>query len=369
MCERKCIICGADISHRKKNAILCEKKSCENKYRKIRLTNKSKRYCEVCGDDISNLPSQRRICLKEECIAEQKRRKYKESLKEKICQYCGEKFYGTLRQVNCEKCCRKKNIEYEIITRPIKCKHCGKIIRYEEIKLASKTNIEQGKTEVCEECKKKNYEKSSIRMKNNNPSYNYENVLKGIKTREVRYGFKRKPKKKGETKEEMRLRMKTNNPMQREEVRNKVADTLRKKYKEGKLKKYFGKDNWNWKGNRQFNKAVRIALRRWVKMLFEETNYTCQKCGKINTELHVHHLLPLRTIIKEELENENITIEYINKIEGTEEYYNIINKIVQFHYEHKDIGIVVCPDCHEILDNFYKCKKKNENTKNRKKSF
>ena len=50
-----------------------------------------------------------------------------------------------------------------------------------------------------------------------------------------------------------------------------------------------------------FNKAVRIELRKWVKEQMEKVHYICQKCGKTRTELYVHHLHPLRDIILDTL--------------------------------------------------------------------
>ena len=58
------------------------------------------------------------------------------------------------------------------------------------------------------------------------------------------------------------------------------------------------------------------------------------------------------------MEKENYTIEYINDIEGTDEYQEFINKIVKYHYDNDNIGIVLCPECHAKIDRQYRLRKK-----------
>lgn len=40
----------------------------------------------------------------------------------------------------------------------------------------------------------------------------------------------------------------------------------------------------------------------------EKVDFTCQRCGKTHTELHVHHLHPLRNIIEEILNKNNLSV-------------------------------------------------------------
>ena len=134
-----------------------------------------------------------------------------------------------------------------------------------------------------------------------------------------------------------------------EEVRRKVSNTFKRKINNGELIYKKGKDNHNWKGGQNLNKSIRIELRHWVSELFEKYNYTCQRCGKTNTELHVHHIEPLRDIIEKYSKKYNITRE--NFIDNPN-YKDFINDILQYHYNN-DIGIVVCPTCHQILDKYY----------------
>ena len=315
MC-RKCIICGKDISHLKSNAKLCGDKKCEYAYAKIRKATKDDdRFCEICGDKINDLPRQRKICLKEECIRQQKIRKYHSALKTKICERCGNEFEGTYKQKVCPQCREnRKPLERKEIEVTLYCKYCKKPIG-KEVRLMTILSSTEDYTFVCDECKQAHREETAERMRQHNPMFD-KNVSK------------------------------------------KVAKTLKQRYKDGTIPKHFGKDNWNWKGNRNFNKAVRINLRKWVKEMFIKNNFTCQICGKNKGELHVHHIEPLRDIISNFMEKENYTIEYINDIEGTDEYQEFINKIVKYHYDNDNIGIVLCPECHAKMDRQYRLRKK-----------
>lgn len=315
MC-RKCIICGKDISHLKSNAKLCGDKKCEYAYAKIRKATKDDdRFCEICGDKINDLPRQRKICLKEECIRQQKIRKYHSALKTKICERCGNEFEGTYKQKLCPQCREKrKPLERKEIEVTLYCKYCKKPIG-KEVRLMTILSSTEDYTFVCDECKQAHREETAERMRQHNPMFD-KNISK------------------------------------------KVAKTLKQRYKDGTIPKHFGKDNWNWKGNRNFNKAVRINLRKWVKEMFIKNNFTCQICGKNKGELHVHHIEPLRDIISNFMEKENYTIEYINDIEGTDEYQEFINKIVKYHYDNDNIGIVLCPECHAKIDRQYRLRKK-----------
>ena len=373
--QRTCKYCGCDISHLKANATICGSKECTAAYRRDSKQRKDEpRYCEVCGKSINDLPRQRRICLDPECEAEQKRRKYATSLKEKTCVKCGKTFLGTAKQTCCENCRKVRTTNYKTVEQKILCKYCNTVLETATVKLTSKTLLEKHGKKVCDICKSKNRKKVSEDMKLNNPMFNKETVNKVRKTRREIYLAKcnlenRVPYKpvsyKGETREMMIQRMKTNNPMFKPEIKQKVSETLKARILSGEIVYKKGKEHPLWKGNRNFNKAVRIELRNWVKECFEKVNYTCQKCGKTHTELQVHHLEPLRDIISKYLQKFNYTQEYINDIEGTEEYFDFIKEIVKYHYDNFDIGIVVCPECHSKLDTFYK-RKTHENSSHKK---
>lgn len=377
---RMCKYCGCDISHLRANTTICGSKKCNAAYKRDSLKNKKEpRYCEVCGKSIDDLPGQRRICLDSECIAEQKRRKYAASKKEKICKKCGKTFLGTIKQTCCEVCRLEHNHSdcFKTIKQTIVCKKCGKILKIVEKAQSGRVKnvLEKG---VCEECKEKSRQESSKRMQKANPMYNIDTKVKVSRTKSKIMGgqvlSEEETKKKlldknshiPETKEETSIRMHLYNPMYNLETRNKVSNTIKQNILEGKIIYKKGSEHYLWKGNRTFNKAVRIELRNWVKSKFEESNYTCQKCGKTHTELQVHHLEPLRDIIQNFLDKHDYTIDYINSIQGNEEYFSLIKEIVEYHEKNMQIGLVVCPNCHYEIDESYKRKtyEDKENNKN-----
>lgn len=401
---RTCKYCGCDISHLRANATICGSRECTNAYKRdLKHKKKEPRYCEVCGKSIDDLPGQRKICLDPECIAEQKRRKYAATKKEKICKKCGKIFLGTVKQTCCEECRNNKDHSsgFEVIQQTIVCEKCGKVLKVVEKKKTGgvKDTLAEG---VCEECKEKTRLESSKRMKEDNPMFDMDTRVKVSMTKSAKMGGKilteeetrdklikrdlyvpvpkevkekpkEKPKKekvkriprKKETLEETSLRMRLHNPMFNPETRAKVSATFKRKIASGEIVYKKGPEHHLWKGNRTFNKAVRIELRNWVKQKFEEVSYTCQRCGKTHTELQVHHLEPLRDIIQKFLDKHNYTIEYVNSIEGTEEYFSLIKEIVQYHEDNMQIGLVVCPECHNEIDSYYK-RKTYENKENNK---
>lgn len=373
---RKCLFCGTDISHKNRNAIICGCQSCISKYDKWRREHKKNnphRYCIVCGTCIDDLPPQRKVCLTENCVKTDKANKYATKLYVKKCKKCGNIFESTAKQKLCAECrevCHK-DAKYEIIQQTVICRECGKTIETREKKKTPRTlNIV---CELCDDCKTKHKEKfkneASERMKNNNPMKNKDVANKMGKTQRQHYidkciseGKPIKPiahKKLCDEKEapiETKMRMMVHNPMFKKETREKVSKTVKEKIANGEITYKKGKEHPLWKGNRNFNKSVRVELRKWVKEKFIEANFTCQICGKTKTELHVHHLEPLREIIENYLNNNNLTIEYLNDIEGSDEYFRVIQEIVNYHIENKGVGIVVCPECHNKLDKQYKRK-------------
>jgi len=85
--KRTCLICETNIGHRRLNAKICEKKSCQRKLRtedlqRFRAKKKSQqipelgtRFCEECGVDISHLHLNHKICKRPEC-KEARNKKY-----------------------------------------------------------------------------------------------------------------------------------------------------------------------------------------------------------------------------------------------------------------------------------------------------
>ena len=368
-----CMFCGTDISHKIKKALVCDNPECYKKLQQYEeKTKNDKRFCIICGVDITHLRKQRKTCDNPECYKQYKKDYYKNLLYNKTCKHCGKDYIGTAKSTVCEEC---KQIKYptkqEKIQQTVICKQCGCTIDVREKFKSSR--VHDIIYDICKQCKDNNkklsYQQTSDRMKQNNPMYNKETAIKVGNTLRQNYINKciennitphKKYIKKDipETKEETKIRMSQQNPMHNKDSVEKMKQTLQKHIADGTIIYKHGKDHWLWKGNRNLNKAVRIALRKWVKYMFEKYNYTCQKCGKQHTELHTHHIEPLRDIIQKYLTKYGYTTELLQENEGSEIYLNFIQKIVNYHYDNPNIGIVVCPDCHAILDKQYRKRKK-----------
>ena len=331
-----------------------------NKYR-------PRRFCIICGTEISGT---RRIktCENENCIHEYKLLHYKEALQDKTCKQCGKTFKGTFKQCLCEDCRKASHLhkQYKTIEQTIICKQCGTEIE-KRTKCITGPNARSIVYATCGDCKKENRLKnslaSSIRMKENNPMFNKEIAKKsGDKTREkylkkcAELGITPNPKhiKKEvkETKEETALRMHLNNPMYNEAIKQKMSQTYKQRVANGEITYKKGKDNPLWKGNRTLNKHVRVNLRKWVRIKFEKSNFTCQENGENHCELQVHHLIPLRDIIDTFLKKYNTNSQDI--LQNEQLLKTFTEDIVAYHYEHPEIGIVVCPKCHHKLDKQYR---------------
>lgn len=339
------------------------------------------RYCVICGKDLTGT---RRIktCDSEECKRANRLHKYQERLHTKTCKYCGKEFLGKDKELLCDECKGKHNAELVKKEQTVICSQCGKEIRRQ---MKCVTKWVDTIYEVCDVCKKenkiKNSENSRQRMKDNNPMYDKEIAKKVGDTRRriyveecERIGKKPSPrqvvKEIPETKEETSIRMHEHNPMYDENIRKQVSETLKEKIANGEIVYKRGSEHPLWKGNRPLTKHVRINLRKWVRMKFEEAHFICQVNGERKCELHVHHLEPLRDIIARYLEKYNTNSQDILKDENLLNEFT--NEIVKYHFEHPEIGIVVCPQCHHKIDSHYRRltyngNKKNENKKDNKK--
>lgn len=82
-----------------------------------------------------------------------------------------------------------------------------------------------------------------------------------------------------------------------------------------------GENHSCWKGGiaRDYDRVRNIEWATWRKAVFKRDNYTCQVCGKKNCELHPHHLIQVRELLKK---NES-------------KIYDINN------------GLTLCIDCHK----------------------
>lgn len=81
----------------------------------------------------------------------------------------------------------------------------------------------------------------------------------------------------------------------------------------------------------------------------------------------MYSLEPLKDIIDKFCKKHNVEKKDLNKQLDSDLFKEIIKEIVIYHFEH-NIGIVVCPDCHDKIDKYY-YKRKNENKKNHQRKF
>lgn len=226
------------------------------------------RFCAVCGVSIDDLIFSAKVCKNPECKKSHNnmraRESYSKNLKEKQCTKCKALFLATAKQKCCEQCrdSRKDN-KFIQVEKEIKCKHCGKLIET-VIKNKTKTTNESF-SGVCDECRQKTLEETSERMKLYNPSYEHsltkEEYEIKIKEKQEYNSDENKLLRKLEFIKRTKERMTTNNPMFNPETVKKMTTTIKSKIKSGELVYKKGIEHPLYKGNRNFNKQVRIELR------------------------------------------------------------------------------------------------------------
>ena len=152
-------------------------------------------------------------------------------------------------------------------------------------------------------------------------------------------------------------RMRINNPMKNKKTVEKMKATTKRKIENGELVYKKGCEHHAYKGNRRFNLECRKWLKGWIKQILIRDEYTCTMCKKVGGKLHVHHIKPLRDIIKNILDVENVdNIEQL-KTENIIRYEYILKTVVESH-ELCD-GTTLCKLCHGMVDDKYKRFKKN----------
>lgn len=298
--------------------------------------------CIVCGKKYENRDKRSKYCSKE-CLYVLEREKYKIK-KEKACKDCGSLFYGRGKQLYCD-CCkdiRLKNKNFETQTKKSFCKKCGKFL-FEEKKKVTKKIKDDNISFLCGACKLENRKNLSEKMKGEgNPNWN-PFVERTVLTEEEKV-IKRK-----ETKERISKRMRLNNPMFNPETVNKMAETMKQKYENGDIKRKLGKDNPLWKGNRNHDLTIRARLKKWVRLILERDNFTCQECKIRGDRLEVHHNKPLRKINQEFAEKYGFSS--INEIDiNSDIFKKISEEITDYHHTNAHIGITYCRKCHGKID-------------------
>ena len=364
---KNCPHCGIEHDRTTKECYNIECKRKERECRRLLKNPNDILFCKYCGDEIKFQFKKPTSCSKLEC----KHLAYADTFYKKQCECCHTEFDALQKQIYCDDC-RKDMFNkhrYEslkIINQEVRCPQCNKLTGNIDKFFINNITKNDSIGAVCEDCKKKNLEKQSQRMKEFNPMRLKETVDKVYFTK---YGKERSlekyiPKYKQLGFLNFSEYMKVYNPMKNEETKIKVKNTLKNKILTGEFIYKTGKHNPNYKGKRSLGKHIRDHLYEWRQNILKENNYTCQNCGISGVIFHVHHILPLSNIIQ------NVCDGYDTKLKdveiGSELYFNIANDVVQYHYDNAGIGTLLCRNCHDILDKFYHKPKNitNENSKN-----
>lgn len=226
------------------------------------------RFCKICNVSIDELKFSSKSCTNPECkrlyANLRARENYSKNLVEKTCEKCGDLFLATQKQKQCENCrdSRKDN-KFKQIEQKIVCKHCGSII--EVVTKNVTRTAEELKIGVCDDCKSNLAEYRSQSMKLNNPSYDKklteEEYLQKVKERNEYNSEENKTKRREVFLQKSRERMIANNPMFNPESVLKMRKTFKERIDSGEIVYKKGLNHHLYKGNRNFNKQVRIELR------------------------------------------------------------------------------------------------------------
>lgn len=361
---RKCLYCDTVFIPYNDRQVTCSNKICKNK---------------MCAD------------------------RYKERLKDCICSKCGASYKATDKQNKtlCKSCVRSDKYNYKsTYIQKIACRVCGCVVG-ERSKNLTREPLLVSYEITCDACKEDWRKRSSTRMKLFNPMYSDETKLRRIKTvsdmklkveldSDVSYDdyftllewYNQKKKRELEEsefrKEQSRKRasdrMKTDNPMFNKDSVEKMKKTYKERLESGEIRPKTGKDHWGWRGGNSRTNAnyIRSALKGWKRSVLENSNFTCQMCGKRNCYLNIHHKYPFRCIIEEAEALLGIDLDAVEF--RSIEYNYVENWVIKYH-ENVDVGIVLCQDCHDLIDDhFHKSDKlewgvNRENKKDNKREF
>jgi len=261
--------------------------------------------------------------------------RYITNLKLKTCHICNSTFNGTRHRKTCSpECTRKSKLNgmVKVFHRKF-CKDCNILIS-EKIKFGSLAKEINNNNKRCKKC-------SDINRHN---WYINRNKIKSEANK----------KSNGKKMETLKHRMKINNPMFKSETRLKVKKTLDEKIKSGIIKYKTGPEHHLWKGNRQNNSVIRTRLKNWKKSVLEKFDYKCYHCES-NINLEIHHIEPLRNIIKKFTDK---PLKEYNQ--DSKEFENLIFILINYHFN-SNIGVCLCDKCHSQVDKFRKQTFINEN--------
>jgi len=313
--------------------------------------------CKFCGKPFKSSIQSVRYCDDCKKSPERSSHYYKHHLVEKECKNCSKIFMGREKVILCNEC--KKKLpnplihHYPTICRSVICPKCHKEIRKEEIKLSWRTKPFKVNKGQCKDCKEEVRLQSGIVREQKKEARNEKRRAERALLKEQRTIKRREDseRRKKIFSEKASLRMKANNPMFKKETRLKVSQTLRKKIQNGDIKYKKGVIHHLWKGNRGFNMDCRNRLyKTWTFPVLQRDKFQCTLCDE-HRNLQVHHVVELRKIISEILEENNV--EKIIDIDSKScQYENLIQQVVDDH--RLSYGITVCKKCHGEIDERYR---------------
>jgi len=305
------------------------------------------RFCRICSKEFAGKTNS--VYCSTECAKKGRKARYKENKHVKPCNQCQREFCGTKKQILCSECKQKKLLKkYELMEVSVLCRVCGEEM-YKEYK--NKTigkNTRVGKT--CCECKRISLLQKSARMRSNNPMKTAQvraavaSSISGEKKHPEDYQTIRSSVPRMSQEEVSKLlseRMSgDSNPMKCPEVRDKVAQLLKTKYKTGEIKCPSGPEHWLWKGNRERSQTIRSRLYpTWIRPILERDDFTCCRCKKRGGRLEVHHVDPsFQDIVEKHLNGKKL----VNLTES--EFSQFSDEIVKLHKN--VVGITYCRKCH-----------------------
>lgn len=333
--------------------------------------------CKYCGKEYLAMTYKSHHCGDPECSKAYGRDVYAKTLYDHVCVVCGNKFQNHCKEElmqtppKCKNCMRGKG-SYKFkqqVEHVTKCRQCG-IILASRLVNNTRSDSEHITWTTCDDCKLKNNQKTAGRMRLENPMY-FGNKLtaeeydlkqqKMAEQEEYRLTHREEIKQEGCRK--ISEYMKKNNPMFNPEVVQRMLKTKAERVASGELVFVSGPAHHGWKGNNgRVRDQLRIPLHEWRKTNLSRANYTCERCGKTNCELHIHHTEPFFDIVNKCAEKLNINVNEISavkkdKSDYTDEFKLLREEVVKYHNEH-DVGIVVCIDCHDEIDPQFRKPKK-----------
>lgn len=387
----KCCSCGG---YAEKNRRICKKFCCEKC-----LNESLNKECKVCGVIFSASSSRKQLCeacSSREIVNARAANRYKNSFYEKSCVKCGERVSLLGKQTECEPCrekSRQKMVhKYAVVTREKNCRICGVVCGEELVKNTCRTN-EKNSRAVCLDCKEFSLWIRNVKNWLASPYVDKEShetiggllskiEISNVKGRGVLRASVERLIAVGKSKAEharrlsrieagrrryvpvdkeqilkhrelASVRMKANNPMRKKAVAKKMAASLNKAIKTGKVKYKRGPLHHLWKGNRGFNLDCRNRLySEWILPILKRDGFACTLCGK-SRDLQVHHIRPLREIISLVLCQNSIY--NIGMFDSKSPIYGSLIQTVVNEHKLSD-GITVCGSCHSKIDKKYRRK-------------